>query len=252
MPDWTPLAFLFEDVGGPPFLEGGRVWTVLTESNAYWEPRYEVVIASWPFHSEDEDNQQQQNEDEPDVHKLGGHRQRIGKGLRDIKQWGRLVLVRILGYWLKHIECWLRGCGCHSFSMRADLWEDKCHCILEGKRVVDIAAGRLHRFLEDGARFHHQKLPVQLPRQISLEDRSYITRLYSIAKSQVIAYGHAAAQPFIKLPVRSLGMGCEDDVIALEIAVDCISQFDALTPEERSRAHPRTIEMFSRCSAFRA
>ena len=148
------LSFLFEG-GGPPLLDGGRDWAVLTAANAWWMhgDRYSIVVAAWPWHDDDEYIQVNPDED-IDNRKLGVHRRVISTaGLRNKDQWGGLVLIRICGEWLGHIEAWVRTCSCHSAAMREHFWpHTRYNCFLNGCKLVDVAAGCLHTHLEEGYR----------------------------------------------------------------------------------------------------
>ena len=246
---YEALTYLFEE-GGPPKLQGGRVWTVLTQANTWWEGRYTIVQATWPFHADElgGDNGEDIADEE-----LGRHRSVITQNLRDVEQEGRLILVRVLQDFIQHIECWIRACPCHTTEMVEQLWPNKIFdCPLAGLRVVDVCAGQLHVLLDEAASLHHRRLNAKLPRGLTESQRGRIIQHFFVVKGHVVSYALVAAQPFLKIPIRSLGLGHHDHKIALAVGASCILQYDALSIEEAVNAHPRSIEMFAPGSEFRA
>ena len=137
---------------GPPLLEGGRIWKVVTESTRWFTLNKDHIQRFWNTESMqgaahahgDDSNDDDDHDDNP--LETSVKIAKAGVGFADVFFWAVVALVSQFSDWLEYIENWASGCACHPRKLRGhfQIRKDAEDCPMRGKRASCISSGKLH------------------------------------------------------------------------------------------------------------
>ena len=226
---------------GPPLLEGGRVWGVVVKAAKWLIEREEHIQPNWNLHrmlgntDEEIDGTDAEDEENGGCERYSKHFLRADDFITSGFMWALLHLVSLFADLLGAIENWCSGCRCHPRDLREYLGMQISHinCPLRLCRAPDLACGALDRFFT--------LMSSTLVAQVRA---AHATTLTAVEQGKIVDYFNFSKQ-FIyvelilrvergwsALPLRALGMGNEDEEVAIDCLIDCLAQFEAMQPED--------------------
>ena len=145
----------------------------------------------------------------------GQHARRCTSSFSDDKFWAYLMLIQIFSELLGRINNYCKGCICHKTSVckEFDMQGDKHSCPMRGRRVPEIAAGDLHRYVTTLCELDLARL-IQQTAPFNAEARQGVTRNFESCKRFLLAELQLRLTWFDTLPLKALTIGHHDEAKA--------------------------------------
>ena len=247
--------------GGPPLLEGGRVWGVVVKSTGWLTERKQHIQQNWslarmqgqgvqPGEGGGGNNDADGDDGDEEVGMVwcrqSKHMVIADKAINSNMFWAKVDLVEVLSDLLGAIEHYGNGCKCHPRDLREhfNLHLDDIKRPLRMCRADDLACGALNRFFDLVCQTLVAQLIGRHAGGLSAEERGLLVDDFGIGKKFIyIELVLRISRGWASLPLRALGIGNVDDDLVVECLLDCLAQFEALSVADMS---PFEWNLFSR------
>ena len=236
-------------LAGPPLLAGGRVWGVTTEITEWLLLREDVLKRTWDesrVQFADRRAGRLQDADGPGGFgdESSAHVVATSKALGSPDFWGFLKLISVLSSILSHIENWSQACACHPATHCYALGlpdRMRLQCPMRGRRVSEIAAGALNRFVEEALGIGYRDL-LQYAAHMPAESSAKLSHEFSAGKALILAELQARFNCLNQLPLKLLCIGHPDIQTARTHLAIALVQY-ANVPEGHD-PHPMCRKLF--------
>ena len=238
-----------------PNLEGGRVWTVVSQLGEYFGAREEVIRSNWNQGLMGGDALEEEDDEVLKFKDTGVHVSRANESFEAPSFWAMIATIRIFSNWLAALMYWCQACPCHPrrfreyFTMRLD----KLQCPLRGCRAPDIAAGELTEFnlrLSEDAQL--KATAIQQRQDLTPAQRGSAMDEFNNGREYIMTeFNIRVRAGWESIPLRSLVVGHQDMDVVIGGLVQCLMQFEALTAAELEACSQATLVVFARGSVLR-
>ena len=244
---------------GPPLLQGGREWSVISEAMDWYVERRGILDEHWPLQGDDGNEQEaeaaeEEGDEGENLYDDSVHRKRLDKSLHDPYWISGTIVIHYLLRWVWHLQNWCKSCPCHSAALLRSLNKElsDIRCPHKGCRAVCLATGAVNEFIRNLNLLTEAFLSRDLLPALLHEQRSFLLDAFRSAKNFMIAEFRIRTLCYSVLPLRSFGMAHEDDCKAVAALVDGLIQFERLEQSGNlGQVHPRTLELYARGGRLR-
>ena len=190
----------------------------------------------------DQSDSEQEAADQNNNKLVGKIRAKVSRHVSDPDAWGKVVVLPNLVDVVSHMENWFQACPCHSSTCLEQCMPKTWICPMKGRRAVCLASGGFDVLLENVKRASERQLLKDLPQDMSAEGRAQAIAQFTTGKSKVLTHAALRGRDYKRIPQRMLGVGHENNEVALAVLADCFLQCESVPEEERHNLHPTIQE----------
>ena len=240
---------------GPPVLEGGRVWGVVSNACEWFLDRrrciqqnyHQVMVVATPEREIDANVEDDGHAD----FDQSVHINKADVAFMDNMWWSGIALIHLFAQWLSAITFFLQGCPCHPRKLRdaLELRLDRLKCPLRGCWAGPLANGALSHFGDRMFLRLFNTLDDRNMQGLSAAQRSSIIDQFRLGKEYSFVELSLRTKGWQRLPLRACGMADHDEDAACDALLECLAQFEALSSDN---VDSLTFTLFGRDGPLRA
>ena len=247
---------------GPPILEGGRTWTVVTKAVQWFKGmgREQLIRDNWhpasmcggPEDQFEVDADEGENA-QPVFKDTAVHVGRCTEVIPEAFFWGTLGLLEVFSGWLSHIVNWCLGCVCHPRALREafDLRILDINCPQRMLKAPEVAAGELDTVMETCADESFHSVSGIADPLLTLAERGRLIDEFYLCREVVFTEYNIRTHGWHQSPLKGLILGYTDFEVIITKLLEMLAEFEAVPIEEYNTLHSFTLDLLIRGGPLR-
>ena len=247
---------------GPPILEGGRTWTVVTRAVQWFKGcgREDIIRAYWHHESMcgnaeiDEDMEVDGDGVREQYFKdTAVHVTRCTELIPVPFFWASLGLVEVFSGWLAHIVNWALGCVCHPHALREafGLRISDIECPQRMCKAPEVVAGEMDDLMEACAEDSYQEVSGISDPLLSAPDRGRLLDEFFLCRQVVFSQYEIRTYGWHQSPLKGLILGYSQDEVIIRKLLEMLAEFEAIPVVNYSTLHVFTLDLLARGGPLR-